>query len=680
MKRKILKNNDIETLLREFVQSLLIKEEGPLFPISSKTSYDPAIAGELLSDFSDWLGEKSRLLIQYRMEPYKKKAAEVIDNIDYILKFIQTYTPKESHIVPNLGKIDWSKAFFGTQIPNLGKIYYWQSLTSASGLAMLSGYQIKYEEAIKLGAISVGNNPGIQQQILSDLTKSGFIKSKYHSDKIKIILTAKSQADVDAHPTINNQKYYFVVIDSKNPNIHAISTDLRQQDFVYVENDVRINNPYEGLPIIDSVTGQFLKKDVDVETRGSTDLLSLPNMAKFCIETLRIFEIAPESYVGKLIEDLPPGARANYLRCLRAVLISSSVVSSIPGVQLTPVGAVAGGLFVASSMVEASINFSLNNYGQGLFSLLVAPLYGVSYKMSFVALQTRAADLQRLAAAVPNSTIKLSTSSAGPTFSELATAIRAIDDAGITISKIPGQNGDFVISAATRAGVKIAELDEAWLKIFTGLSTNRNMSLALKLPEFIAWYDGTTAWLRTVTLTALGASLDILFAGATVDQFTEFLAEKDKEMSDKIRALSLPTLNVDGLTRSALLDTDIDKLFNSSFGQKHIKNRSIVDTKPVTLVDLQTGNYVEGIPHKIFENLGIFGNNNPDLLDQSAFYENLTPEQAATIKVVAADSQIYSSLSKLIKTSGNEAVRSKKLVFLKYYINEYEFLRVLPRT
>jgi hypothetical protein len=331
-------------------------------------------------------------------------------------------------------------------------------------------------------------------------------------------------------------------------------------------------------------------------------------------------------------------------------------------------------------MVEASINFSLNNYGQGLFSLLVAPLYGVSYKMSFVALQTRAADLQRLAAAVPNSTIKLSTSSAGPTFSELATAIRAIDDAGITISKIPGQNGDFVISAATRAGVKIAELDEAWLKIFTGLSTNRNMSLALKLPEFIAWYDGTTAWLRTVTLTALGASLDILFAGATVDQFTEFLAEKDKEMSDKIRALSLPTLNVDGLTRSALLDTDIDKLFNSSFGQKHIKNRSIVDTKPVTLVDLQTGNYVEGIPHKIFENLGIFGNNNPDLLDQSAFYENLTPEQAATIKVVAADSQIYSSLSKLIKTSGNEAVRSKKLVFLKYYINEYEFLRVLPRT
>jgi len=677
MSNKSQKLVKIEMLLREHIKEILLKE-APLFPVSLNYDYDPAIAGSLLSDFSDWLGETSKLVIQYQTKPFRERSDFIITSIDQILKFIQDYTPKETHVVPNLGKINWDRAFFGTKIPSLGKIYYWQRLTSTSGIAMLSGHQLKYEDAISLGAIPVRDDPGMQQQIILDLWKSGFIKSNYHADKLKILLKSKSQKDVDANVTINNQKYYFVILNNNNSNIHAISTDLRQQDYIYVPQDPNINNPYSGLPVYDEATKGFLKKDSEVETRIDTDLMSLPNMTKFCVETLRIFAIAPETYLGSLILKLPTGSRASYLLCLRRTLIASSVISSIPGVQMTPVGAVAGGLFVASSLVEASINFTLNNYGQGLFSLIVAPLYGASYKMSFIALQTRANDLRRLASLVPNSGIKLTSTTlgitTGPTFSELANAVKILDGAGITVAK-QGEN----VVALSKTGEVIAELDDAWLQIFSGLTTQKSLPLALKIREYIAWYEGTLSWLRTSVLTTGGAALDILFAGATVDQFTEFLAAKDEEMKDKIESLKLPTLPVGGFSRSEIFDIDFNKLIASSYGQKHIKNNNI-DTKKITLVDLQTGNYIEGISTKIFENLKIFESNDPSLVNSTSFYHNLTAQEAETIKLLVADTSVYSSLSVLIKTSGNEAVRSKKLVFVPYSTeSDYSFLRVLPR-
>lgn len=652
MSRKIIQqrmsnNTQKERLLREFISHLVAE-------ISTPAAYGYgagtiSVPPDALDRISKTLGEYSEKIVKISTLPLRQKSAETLNYIEDVLEIIQNYTPSSAHIVPNLGEVDWSRAFFGdpSAAYGLGKIYKWIPLTESYGVAQLSNKQIIYESAISFGAKSIaptGNQPlspigkDVYYQLIS---KNEIPNESYAKEKLAKILSIKNQNDFNDQKVFNRQQYYFVVITKDNKNLHTISTSIRQKDFIYSPS---------GLPAFNPDTNQLLTTDTSIETSGSTDIFSLPNFTKFCVETLRVFEVSPESWLAKEIMKMPPAMKTTYLKWVKGILVASAIISTIFSGGV--IGAISTGLFFSASFVEASISFAQGDYGLGVLSLSAAVLSAYSFASSVASIVAKSEELSTIyyvttgnyAKNVPKGGYKLSdVYQLMKELSTYSTEIRAV-------------NNQFFLTTWKGSSLKTTiSITENWFKFLNGLGSNYAR-------DFVFWYEGTGRWILNVGLRAGAVGLDATFGDAIVKEFEEKVKLHDEKLKSKIeeqKAYVLEPIKRDEV-KSLTSDTSYQQLMTTKFSSKINPNGTIA-TKPITLVNSSTGDFVEGI---IPANLaGISFNYTWDPQTRTPKTKILSDSDVKEIQLIIADNETYSSLSQLINKTQYSVLHSQMLVY-----------------
>jgi hypothetical protein len=636
MSHKSQKLVKIERLLREHVREILLKEapgekfgipygkEGfPQYPGDPfyYPEYNAQNIGAGLTTISNALGVLSEYFIKISTFPIKARATNAIELIDRVLNYTQSVTPKVEHIIPNLGEIDWSKAFFGNK-EAISPIFYWYPASSAWGVAKLSGKLLPYEDAIKLGARDISTISDLHSKVLYDL------RSKQSLDQgsaaiQQLILSSNSQAEIEKQSAITNKSlYYYVAITQDNKNLRAIKTSLRQQDF---------KRTVLGFPEFDS-NGDPVVVDSAVETRVTEDVYSLPNMTKFCIESLRILSVAPESYIGKQVAKLPPKDRETYLTVLRGLLVGLSVISNIPGFQATKLGAVATGLLISSTLAEASISFTQGNYGQGVMSLIGTAIISYSGASIIEDIISRESTIFEISSQITGQAAN--TSKQSRSFKDLLEAVKNIQSAGLNVIEESGEY--FLVNSATSSADDLIKfkVDQQWFDFFNSAGTGRSV-----FKTYIEWYNSTTSWLRSMAATAFFAGIDIKFADSTIKEFQDSFSSSLPEVSSK----PLPPLSN---SREVRLGLSINKLFQTSFASM-IDANGDAKTKSITFVNMNTGDYIEGISQNALNGVTIL----KDIkTDGQKVTELLGASDSTSAKLIVASDEVYNSVSSIIKT------------------------------
>lgn len=636
-----------EDLLREFIAHLVRESVVPGY--SGSFGGMIAISPEQLEKISNTLGEYSQKLVKIATLPVKQKSAETINYIEDVLEVIQSYTPETSHVVPNLGEVDWSRAFFGK--PNtaygLGKIYNWISLTDNYGVAQLSNREITYENAIIFGAKSIassGNQP------LSEIASSVYFKllqqkklpnESYAKEKLVKMLSIKSQNDFSNQLVFNRFQYYFVLITRDNKNLHTISTSLRQKDFIYSPS---------GLPLFDPITNNLLTNDVSVETSASTDIFSLPNFTKFCIETLRVFEVSPESWLAKEIMQMPPDAKVAYLKWIKGILVTSAVISTIFSGGV--VGAIATGLFFASSCVEASISFAEGNYGTGVMSLAAGILTAYAYASTVSAIIAKSEELNALYYATTGNYPK-AIPAGGYSLGDIYKIMKEISAYSTEVRSV---NNAFYLTTWGGSSIRTTiEISENWFKFFNNLGKNYAR-------DFIYWYEGTAKWILSIGMKGGAIGLDVKFSDIVIKEFEEKIKNSDETIKRAIEAqksLILEPIKRDQVA-GFINDASFQKLKASKFSN-NLNSDGSIKTNPVTLVNYATGDFIESISPKNL--IGLAFNYTWDPKTRMPLTKNLSETDVANVELLIADDESYRSLSQIIKKDQYNALRSNMLVF-----------------
>lgn len=217
-------------------------------------------------------------------------------------------------------------------------------------------------------------------------------------------------------------------------------------------------------------------------------------------------------------------------------------------------------------------------------------------------------------------------------------------------------NNQFFLTTWKGSSLKTTiSITENWFKFLNGLGSNYAR-------DFVFWYEGTGRWILNVGLRAGAVGLDATFGDAIVTEFEEKIKLRDEKLKSKIeeqKQYVLEPIKRDEV-KSLTSDTSYQQLMTTKFSSK-INPNGTITTKPITLVNSSTGDFIEGI---IPANLvGISFNYTWDPQTRTPKTKILSDADVKEIQLLIADNETYSSLSQLINKTQYSVLHSQMLVY-----------------